>query len=377
MPDVREVYEMVTQQTPPNPDALERQRKRQIRHTMNRRLGGLAAAAAIIGLAVFVTIRASSGDGTGRPAEGPTAPRLTPSVTPLPVYDPSVPTAPWYTTTATPDSDYLIDVNTGEMTTLPQAIVDTRGPIHTGRYAASPDGSTIAFVGLTADDTHQIFTADIDGTRLRQVTHDPRGATSPAWSPNGASIAYESYSSQPVGKYGLAVLDLATGQTTKVIDVPRSGTSPTFTPDGDSLIYTGGTDEMPVLRIVPIGGGSSRLFVGAGEGITDAGNGTVSPDGSLVTFLGGGFPESGEGGGCGPCRLIAKADGTERRVVPGWMANPAGMWSPDSSRIVVMDGGDRFRSVILVVDVATEAATVVANGDWAIWVDNDTLLVQV
>jgi hypothetical protein len=53
------------------------------------------------------------------------------------------------------------------------------------------------------------------------------------------------------------------------------------------------------------------------------------------------------------------------------------MWSPDSSRIVVMDGGDRFRSVILVVDVATEAATVVANGDWAIWVDNDTLLVQV
>ena len=81
---------------------------------------------------------------------------------------------------------------------------------------------------------------------------------------------------------------------------------------------------------------------------------------------------------------MANADGTGRRVIDGWMATPAGMWSPDGSRIVTMEiprahaspppTSDHF---IIVVDVVTEQATIVANGRAAIWLDDHTLLVAV
>jgi hypothetical protein len=74
---------------------------------------------------------------------------------------------------------------------------------------------------------------------------------------------------------------------------------------------------------------------------------------------------------------VANADGTGRQVIAGWMATPAGTWSPDGTRIVSMDGGDRLPSVIVVADVATRTATVVARGEAAIWIDDHTLLVEV
>jgi hypothetical protein len=42
-----------------------------------------------------------------------------------------------------------------------------------------------------------------------------------------------------------------------------------------------------------------------------------------------------------------------------------------------MDGGDRLPSVIVVADVATRTATIVALGEAAIWIDDHTLLVEV
>jgi hypothetical protein len=374
MPDVREVYEMITKQKTSEPGALERQQKRQVRAARNKRIGAFTVAAAIAVAAVVLVLVTRPGEDATTPADG--SPTAVPTVTRLPLYDPSVASAPWVTPTAMSDVDYLIDTNTGEMTPLPRAILSSLGPLvrDEGRYAASPDGSTLAYAGQGAEGSSQIFVARLDGSGVRQVTHDPVGAFSPAWSPDGSTIAYEGHGR---GGVTLFVLEVATGEARQVIELPNAGASPTFTPDGTSLLFVGGSNQVPVLRTVPVAGGKSRLLIGAGEGITDAGNGSISPDGSLVTFLGSGYPASGEVQHCGPCRLIANADGTGRRVVPGWMAIPAGMWSPDSSRIVVMDGGDGFRSVITVVDVATEEATVVANGEWAIWVDDHTLLVQV
>ncbi|HJQ72630.1 MAG TPA: hypothetical protein VJ887_04390 [Actinomycetota bacterium] len=47
MPDVKEVYEMVTKQKPSEPEALERQRTRQVRTMRNRKVGAFAVAAVI------------------------------------------------------------------------------------------------------------------------------------------------------------------------------------------------------------------------------------------------------------------------------------------------------------------------------------------
>jgi Tol biopolymer transport system component len=325
----------------------------------NRKRRNQRIAAGVVGIAVFVgavwiVATAGSFDRTQTPA----APG--PSV--------SVPRAL--------EVDYVIDLNTGMMTPLPEAIIRSLGEVrpHTyGGFAASPGDSTLAYVAPDDEGRFQIFVAKLDGSRIRQVTYDPVEANSPAWSPDGMRIAYEGYSSG--GARGLFVLDVATGEATKVIDVPKPGASPTFTPDGSSIVYTGGTNQQPGLRIVPVTGGPSSLLVEPGGGIADSGNGSISPDGSRVTYLGGGFPESGEVGHCGPCRFVANVDGTKRRVIPGWMANPAGTWSPDSSRIVT--GTTYPNGAIWVIDVATGEKAEVARGRMAIWLDDHTLLVEV
>jgi RNA polymerase sigma-70 factor (ECF subfamily) len=149
---------------------------------------------------------------------------------------------------------------------------------------------------------------------------------------------------------------------------------------------TGRPNSAPVLRTVPVAGGKSTLLIGPSGGMTDAGNGSLSPDGSLVTFLGGGFPLSGEPTfHCGPCRLVANVDGTERRVIPGHVSNPAGTWSPDGSRIVDLSchGVESAEScsapyAIIVVDIATgDPFPRVADGVGAIWLDDHTLLIDV
>jgi Tol biopolymer transport system component len=274
-----------------------------------------------------------------------------------------------------PQVDYVLDLNTGAMTPLPEAIIRSLGgSVLSGSYAVSPDDSMLAYVAPDDDGRFQVFVANLDGSGIRQVTYGPVEATSPAWSPDGMRIVHEGYSSG--GARGLFVLDVATGKAVKVIDVPKPGASPTFTPDGSSIVYTGGTtNQHPELRIVPVTGGQSSLLVEPGGGIEDSGNGSLSPDGSLVTYLGGGFPESGEVEHCGPCRFVANADGTGRRVIAGWMANPAGTWSPDGSRIVTGTGYPG--GAIWVIDVATGERAEVARGGMAIWLDDHTLLVEV
>jgi Tol biopolymer transport system component len=283
-----------------------------------------------------------------------------------------------------PEVPYVIDLTTREMTPLPDAIVRSlaTGRFDAARFAASPDGASLAFVGEGDDGSPQIFIAAIDGTGLRQVTHDPTGATSPAWSPDGTKIAYEAYGSGE--DRNVFIIDVATGEARQLThESPPCRLcplGPQFTPDGTSIIYSGGTGTPDVVRTVPVAGGKSTILLGRGRGgMDDAGNGALSPDGSLVTMMG-----SPIGGG-GAIRVVANVDGSELRHVPGRGSTPAGTWSPDGTRIVcraydfAREGilADPARDSILVVDVTTRDASLVAKGSGAIWLDDHTLLVEV
>jgi hypothetical protein len=263
-----------------------------------------------------------------------------------------------------PTADYLLDLDTGTRMPLPENI----GGSH---YAASPDGSRLAYVAPGEDGTGQIFVADLDGSRIRQVTHDPVGAGSPAWSPDGTMIAHEGSGSGAL--VHLFVLEVATGESTQIddgtLDLQVGAGGLQFTPDGSSLLYTCCSGPQPLLLTVPVAGGESTLLFGDGRGgMGAAANGSMSPDGSLVTMMG------NEPGGPGAIRFVANADGTGLRQIAGASSDPAGTWSPDGSRIVCSDlaGND-----ILVVDIATGDASVVAQGSGAIWLDDHTLLIDV
>jgi Tol biopolymer transport system component len=262
------------------------------------------------------------------------------------------------------DRPFFLDLRTGEQTLLAENLANG---FH---FAASRDGTRLAYVQADEEEPPQIFIAGIDGSGVSQMTHDPIGADFPAWSPDGTRIAFVGFGSEDVRN--LFVLDLATEESTQITDENHHVWESQFTPDGSSLIYTAG--RTPVVRTVPVGGGKSTVLIGPGEGVTVAGQASLSPDGSLVTFLGSGSPIQGRGHCGDPCQLMANADGTERRIIRGgcWYTNPAGTWSPDGSRIVCSNG----RGGITVFDIAKGEGSRVARGGEAIWLDGHTLLVE-
>ena len=71
MRDVREVYEMVTKQKPPEPGALERQQKRQVRAARGKKYGAFAVAATIGLIAIVLILATRSGPDTSAPADEP------------------------------------------------------------------------------------------------------------------------------------------------------------------------------------------------------------------------------------------------------------------------------------------------------------------
>jgi WD40 repeat protein len=272
-----------------------------------------------------------------------------------------------------PETRYLIDLNTGEMTRLPKGIAGNVG------YVASPDGTMVAYASHTG--TPQIFIASLDGTDVQQVTHDQRGAVAPDWSPDGAAIAYTSggYTSEDGDPSNIFVLDLATGETSQVTNQnpttetccgPLGAAYPQFSADGASIVYwvNRGRDNRSecwprcyVVRIVPVTGGKSVLLVGR------ATLGTLSPDGStLAVECGRRFP-------FGIC--IGHADGTNLRVlVSGSAFGPT--WSPDATRIAYINLENEPNGRVFVVDVATGETTFVAEGTAPEWLDDHTLIVE-
>lgn len=358
--------------------------RRRDRKRLNQRITGGVVGIAVFAAAVWIITTGgpfdrTAGDGREPASSGTTGPSVEPTVTDAPAVEPTpatsawgpVTTAPWVGASAIPEVDYVIDLNTGATTPLPDEIIqsslgrtdETRAASH---YAVSPDGAQLAYVGTGEQGSPQIYIAGIDGFGVRQVTHDPMGADWPAWSPDGASIAYEGFAAD------LFVLDVATGESTQIAaGGSLSGYGLQFTPDGSSLVYTGVSHFGAEMRIVPVAGGQSTILFGGGHrGIGAAGSGSLSPDGSLVTFMG------HEVGGPGAGRFVVNDDGTELRTIRGRGSNPAGIWSPDRSRIVAL-GPDRSHGGIIVVDVVTgDALLVAAEGTEAIWLDDHTLLVE-
>ena len=146
MPEIQELFRAATQDVHPAAGYVERQRGRRRKHERKRKLGAVVAVAAI-GAAAVVGSRSLSAESDRRPAG--IAPSVQAEITPSASVPPPA------------RGSYLYDLSTGVATPLAASI---RG----SQFAASPDGSMLAYAGTGDVGTPQVFIADIDGTGVLQ-----------------------------------------------------------------------------------------------------------------------------------------------------------------------------------------------------------------
>lgn len=160
--------------------------------------------------------------------------------------------------------------------------------------APSPDGEFIAFSGSVKTDAPVVPAPDIyvvrrDGTGLRQLTNGEAADFEPSWSPDGQRIAFTS--SRANGTLDVWTMDVNGGslrqltQSRVTAPVAGSGTSASsaaWSPDGQTLAYVVGADfRVQLWRMRADGSDKRQLFASATDNALLP---TWSPDGRYIVF---------------------------------------------------------------------------------------------
>ena len=165
-----------------------------------------------------------------------------------------------------------------------------------GRW--SPDGGTIAFLGLPSGGSspYTLFTISSDGTHL--ATLERAAPTMPVWSPDGLKIAYQRQLTPDDTTTGLYVFDVLGRQSERV-----GVSGATVTPSGFSWLSDGrlicvGADLTDTpgeysIHLVTVSGSPAEQVLA--DGFTDIPVARPSPDGTWMAIIGTRHGDSGLG----------------------------------------------------------------------------------
>lgn len=281
-------------------------------------------------------------------------------------------------------------------------------PAQYSQLALSPDGARVAFSAALARGCQNIWSMNVDGSDLRQLSGvgvQSRCNLWPRWSPDGTRIAWMS-TDQPELSWEVHVMnadgtgrvnmtnhpatDLVEGWTPDgrlVISSDRDGSSrpyvlradgtafdplfedpslrsPRWSPDGSRVAAVRPTDE----------GSRVLILTGAEEVVVDEDPSEYdnlrtdvdpwSPDGTRLAFVGG--PAGGERN-----IRIVNADGTGLRQVTTGGTHTFRSWSPDGTRILFSSSRDGHPDILVANEDGSGAINITnskaSDGD-GIWV---------
>lgn len=124
----------------------------------------------------------------------------------------------------------------------------------------SPDGSTLAFQSYR-DGNFNVWTVKADGSGLKQLTQGPFDHREPRFSPDGRTIVL---SSDLTGSYGIHLLDVATGKLTQLSDTPVEEFEPAWSPDGAKVAFVAANTRIDVVTVAD-GSRSTAFTAGTGQ----------------------------------------------------------------------------------------------------------------
>ena len=201
----------------------------------------------------------------------------------------------------------------------------------------------------TGEREYVLNVADSDGQNARAILRSKAPLLSPAWSPDGQSLAYVSFEN---GSPRIFIQNLADGNREMVAGFPGINGAPAFSPDGKSLAITLSKDGNSELYILDIASRRLRRLTASSGIDTEA---AWSPDGSFILF-------TSDRGGQPQIYRIPVFGGKAARVTFEGKYNARPRISPDGTKIAmvhVVDG--QFRIALL--DLTTNALTVLTDSN--------------
>jgi dipeptidyl aminopeptidase/acylaminoacyl peptidase len=212
--------------------------------------------------------------------------------------------------------------------------------------AWSPDSRSIAFrreqryLQETSEHLQDIFIADAEGRIRRNLTRRVgRGAYSgAAWSPDGRELAFVSIP----GPGGDLIVMKADGSGGRSLAGGQLFAGPvSWSPDGSRILFSLFSNGVPATYVIDRNGANLRRLLASAWGAV------WSPDGSRLAYTASDGGQASLG--------VARADGSEARILSHGVVPGPPAWSPDGSMIAfVRQQGTSSRIVLIGADGAGE-----------------------
>jgi len=217
----------------------------------------------------------------------------------------------------------------------------------------SPDGKTVAFLRFTTLEHDEIYTIDLSGNNLRQLTHDDYAiGDRPMWAADGKYVLF--YSNRG-GEYRLWRVSVRGGAIEPETVYPAAGT---LSRDGKRLAYSDGSGSSSIWR--------ARLLIPGGKVLSlqkvlasgsDDGSPQLSSDGGQIVFQSARSGQSeiwtSDSNGNNPFKLTLTTRGLAG--TPRW--SPDGKW-------IAFDWRPEQHCQIYAVDVEGRNLHSVTSGDF-------------